>query len=328
MLNKKLLLAGLIMLGFTACNNDEDCGCDPAPANLVEAQVMGNINVKNSRVNGNLWTYDNIGIMVLDAPSSDMATVYKNVGYTTESNSTSAIFLPITQKDAIFFKKDNEIVTFAAYAPYIKTDPTVLPGNNGVLSVDTRSKNNNDDGQTSINYLYASGVKASKQDPIVSFSGEHAFKHCMSKMVITFRASIADGFTGDEIFLSTSRYQLGGLKLDGKFDVTSGVVTATGAIVPDWDFTNCIHINSPIEKERTYTMLLLPQENGAGSKMTVSITVNNQTYKNDKIITANLKPGMAYHYTIILKKNGLEVSGSTIDDWVDVDNKEGGAISE
>lgn len=326
MLSKNFLLVALFMLGLTACSNNEDCGCEDLGS--VEARITGDVNVKESRVMGNKWTYDQIGVMVTGTETSNMKTLYKNVGYETESNSTTALFTPIKQNEAIYFANDTEIVTFAAYAPYIKTLPSVLPGSNGVISVDTRSKNNNDDGQTSINYLYAEGAQASKMNPIVAFTGEYAFKHVMSRIILTFKASISDGFTGNEIFTAGNKFILGGLKLAGNFDITSGVAQATGPLVNDWNFTGAIHQDNLAAKTRKYTLLLLPQEYGAGSKMTIKIKIGSTEYVNNQIITANLAAGTSYNYTIILKKDGLEVSGSTITDWIEVDNKEGGAVSK
>lgn len=331
MLSKSFFLAALLMLGMMACSNNEDCGCEYTDP--VEARIMGDMMGMNSRVIGNQWTYDQIGVRVVNAPSSDMETTYKNVGYETESNTTTALFTPIKQKDAIFFKHNTEIVTFAAYAPYSQTLKDVLPGNNGVISVNTRSSNNNQDQQESINFLYATGAKASKQNPIVSFTKisemeDYSFKHVMAKMSITFKASISDGFTGNEIFMDNSgSYLLGGLKLVGDFNVTTGIAQSTNPIVDDWDITQCIHVDNRADKIRTYTLLLLPQENG-NQKMSISIRVNNTTYVNNQTINATLKAGMSYHYTIILKKNGLEVSGSTITDWIHADNVEGGAMSK
>ena len=332
MLSKNLLLAALIMLGMTACSDNENCGCEFE--NPVEAKISGDMNGMKSRVAGDQWTYDQIGVRVINAPTSNMESIYKNVGYETESNTSSAFFTPINPKEAIFFKDNTEIVTFAAYAPYKKTQPGVLPENNGIISVDTRSKNNNQDQQISINYLYASGAKASKMNPIVAFTKvseneDYSFKHVMSRLILTFKASVSDGFTGNEIFTSTGgSYLLGGLKLVGNFNVTTGVAQATGSIVNDWDISNCIFVDNKVDKLRTYTLLLLPQENGPNSRMTISIKVNGTTYKNSQTINATLKPGLSYHYTIILKKNGLEISGSTITDWIEVDDVEGGAMSD
>lgn len=332
MLSKRYLLAALVMLGMMACSNEEDCGCEYD--NPVEVKITGDMLGMKSRVIGNQWTYDQIGVRVTNAPNSNMEELYKNVGYETESNTTTALFTPIKQKDAIFFKNNTEVVTFAAYAPYKQSQPNVLPENNGKFSVDTRSHNNNESQQISINYLYASGATASKMDPILAFTQvspteDYSFKHVMSRLILTFKASISDGFTGNEIFNDGySSYVLGGLKLVGNFDMTTGVAQTTGALVNDWDITNCIHVDDKVNMLRTYTLLLLPQENGPNSKMTITIKVNGTTYTNTQTINANLKAGMSYHYTIILKKNGLEVSGSTITDWIEAGDVEGGAMSE
>ncbi len=332
MLHKQLFLAAIIMLGMmTACHND-DCKCDRN--DFVEAKFTGQLNEMNSRVMGNKWTYDKIGIRVIDAKTSNMMDLYKNCAYETESQGLTAMFTPVTPADAIFFQDKTEIVTFAAYLPYVASDPNVLPGTNGIIGVNTQDNNNNETEQLSINYLYATGASASKMDPIVAFTKisdteDYSFKHKMSRIRLIFKASLADGFTGDEIFENKlNTYNLGGLKLKGTFNVTTGLASSTAEPTEIWDITNCIHWDDHANKSRTYTLILLPQTSNPSSKLKVSINLNGTTYTNDRTIDANLVAGKSYTYTIILKKNGLEISGSTITDWVEVPNEEGAATTE
>ena len=325
----KLAFAMTIM---AACHND-DSSC--VYGDLVEAKFVGETNTLNSRVVGNQWTYDKIGIRVTAAPVSDMAQRYKNVAYETESNGLIAEFLPVNTAQTIFFQDKTEEVTFAAYLPYVASNVDALPGDAGVISVNTLENNNNSSQQISINYLYAEGAKASKMNPIVKFTKiatdqDYSFKHKMSRLILSFKASIADGFTGNEIFVDANKsYVLGGLAHQGTFNVTNGTTDVTGSVIDDWDITNCFHMDDHTSKKRTFTLFLLPQDHGVTKKLAVSITTaDGVVYKNNITIPATLEEGKSYTYTIILKKNGLEVGGSTITDWEEVGGADGGAMSE
>lgn len=321
------------MLGvMTACHNNDECGCEYT--DKVEAQFTGQLSDVNSRVIGDKWTYDKIGIRVIDAKTSDMKNLYQNCAYETESNGSMALFTPVSPENAIFFQDKTEIVTFAAYLPYVASKPNELPGTNGLIDVNTQMNNNNSSDQISINYLYATGAKASKMDPIVAFTKvsnmeDFSFKHKMSRLRLIFKASTSDGFTGNEVFQDLmSTYVIGGLRLTGNFNMTTGLAQAISEPTEHWDFTNCIHQDDHAAKTRTYTLILLPQENAPNSKLNVAISIDGTTYKNNRTIDATFVAGKSYTYTIILKKNGLEVSGSTITDWIEVPNEEGAATTE
>lgn len=314
---KYLFLAAAAM-AFAACSNDEDV-VNNGP---VEAKVSASFGPESRAVNiDNTWTAGNqIGIMVTAAPTSGtgMTDRYKNVKYTAKSSAASSDFTAKTG-EGIFFQDASETVTFAAYYPYKESAPNALPGTNGVIPVNTQN-NNATASQASIDFLFASGATASKDNSSVSFSDDHQFKHRMAQLNLVITASTDHGFTADEAAAilgdDAGTYKLSGLIHEGTFNVTDGTTatTTTGSAVSDWDITSLVHNDNSTTNTRTYTLILLPQDK-SNAALPFSAVIGGQTYTNTTNITPKLEAGMKYTYTITLKKTGMTVSGCTIAPW-------------
>jgi len=68
----------------------------------------------------------------------------------------------------------------------------------------------------------------------------------------------------------------------------------------------------------TFTMILLPQT--LANALVLEISPDDeeyQSYSNKDMIKPALEAGYSYTYTITVKKTGLTLSGSTIENWND-----------
>lgn len=298
------------VLTLAACNNDEEF-TDNGPA---AAQITAGVSGPATRAIDNQWEADNIGVMVTDAPTSNMEALYKNVKYTTTSQTTSADFTAAAG-EGIFFQDASETVTFAAYAPYQETkDNTTLPGTDadGVISGSTANQSTREE-QKKFDYIYASGATASRSNPKVEFKGDYTFAHKMTRLIIVLKTPHEDGFASDIVNQGT--YTLGGLTHSGTFNVTNGIAKADEIKAGgDWSLTeNCLNEYEDSRYELTFTAILYPQE--ISSPLNFKAVIQDQTYTNSMDINPDLKAGKSYTYTITVKKTGLEVSGCTIEDW-------------
>lgn len=320
----KFFMLAALALSATACSNDSE----NEYTGPVEAKITAGLAGAQTRAVGVNWNSDNIGVKVTNATESNMSSLYCNVKYSTSSTGTTAEFTAATD-EGIFFQNATETVTFAAYAPYQASAANNLPGtnNDGTISVNT-ADNNTSDKQESIDFLYASGATASRSNPTVQFTGEHAFAHKMARLDLVLKVSTTDGFTADKVFDDANVVKLGGLKHEGKFNVTSGAVTVTSSsATADWEITGCKCTDDNTENTRTYSLILLPQD-VSSSALPLTITIDGQNYKNTTSISPNLQQGNVYTYTITVKKTGLVVSGCTITDWNNGGSGTGDAMME
>lgn len=327
---------------LTACTTESD-----NPKGSVAARITAGVSGPKARAVDNRWNADHIGVMV-EGESSTMSKKYKNVEYVTQSTGTSASFTPLNSNGGIFFEDSSNDFIFSAYAPYASsTDISTLPGNGGKIAVSTIAQLGAK-AQESIDYIYATGAMASKSSPIVSFTNKSgsggsdcSFKHKMARLILKVQVSTDDGFT-DKNVLERANFKLGGLIHEGTFDVTNGTATATGSVVNDWvlrEFSgsgtsvivrgNCTANFDSSTGVMTFTMILLPQTLADNLVFAVSpADGEGQTYVNKDVIKPALQAGYSYTYTITVKKTGLVVSGSTIEDWNDGGNYEGDATMQ
>lgn len=311
---KKYLILAATALTLAACSNDGcDCGdgnsCNCSNNGKVAAQISASI-AKTRAVDQNWNASDAIGVMVTNAPTSSMATMYKNVKYTVTAAGDKGKF---TSTDGIYFQDASETVTFAAYYPYqTSTSIATLPGTDGtVTGGKTNEKNDTQANQETIDFLFASGATANESNPTVEFTGDdNQFKHKMTRLVL--KVQMGNGFAASEIS-SITKITLGGLVHEGTFNVTDGTAAASTTVkaLDDWDITN--NYKTTADNVYTYTMILYPQTlTGA---LTFSATVAGEAYTNTTTIQPGLAAGTSYEYTITVNQTGLDVSGCTIAPW-------------
>lgn len=343
-MNKKFFILAAAATLLAACTQEDEVQNNP-----VEARITAGVSGPKTRAVDNVWNADRIGVMAVDAPgeSTTMGKKYKNVEYRTASTGTSADFTPATAGDGIFFEDASREFTFAAYAPFASSyNASNLPGNNGKITVNTENQHTVAK-QEAIDYIYATGAKGSKSNPVISFTNNTAaggsdcsFKHKMARLILKVQVSAADGFTEPSV-LRFANYKLGGLIHEGTFDVLTGTATATGTVVNDWMLIESTY-PTPTTQTVTYkcvsdydvntgvmtlTMILLPQT--LADYLNLEITPDDgesQAYSNKDLIKPALEAGYSYTYTITVKKTGLTLSGSTIVNWNDGGSHSGDAM--
>ena len=209
----------------------------------------------------------------------------------------------VTDGTTIYFN-DTETHTFHAYYPY--------QSDGGTVTVSTAADKQGAD----IDFLFASGATGDTHNPTVSFTGDHAFHHCMSLIKFTFKAG--DGLSFNET--EPAGYTLEGLKHEGTFDTATGTTAVTAAS------------ESPITMQlggaTTSQVIILPQE--VTSSLNLKVSYNGQSYnaqlKLPATPTANFyTAGYAYTYSITLNNKDIEVSDPTINPWESGDSNDASA---
>lgn len=265
-----------LALTLAACNNDNE-NLNDGP---VAAKFIADI-TPATRVNseGTEWTEgDRIGVT---------GAGFTNVPYKREYG----MFVP---DGTVIYFDDTETHTFHAYYPY--------QAEGGTVTVSTAA----DKQGPGIDFLFASGATGDTHNPTVEFTGDHAFKHCMSLIKFTFKAGDGIIFNGME----PASYTLGGLKHEGTFDTATGATAVTAAA------------NSPINMQlngaTASQVIILPQK--VTIPLDLSVSYNGQNYKATLKLpetpTASFyAAGYAYTYNITLNNKDIEVSEPTITPW-------------
>lgn len=279
----------------------------------------------------------------------------RNAHYATTSTSTDATFAPETPADAIYLSDADGTVMFMAYAPYQpSTDSNGLPGADGIIVLDaTLQVNDNPDEallqQEKLDLLFAAGATASKDSPVVRFikvddDRNYSFQHEMTRLILKIQSPAANGFDPADAE-RISGVSIGNVRTKTRMAFLEKGFSLPGFInnpdpdswKPDWNITHAVHRYDPDPTDPAtglpvgtpqliYTLIIPPQRlvDAAGKDvqaLSLSITLDGNTYKNDGDITGELgnpghfSAGKSYEYTISLKKKGLEVSGATITDW-------------
>ncbi len=289
----KIALSALTLLVFTACSSDNE------PATTQTALKITAGFEPNSRALGSTWEADKIGVFAI-AGNAKMQEKYKNIPYSTTSTSDVAEFT--ADADPIYFE-GTEDITFSAYAPYESGATWNKP------QVNTRSQVTREQ-QKRIDFIYATGAVASKNNPTLSFTGANAFHHVMSRLV--FKLKPGDGLTTPDVAIGG--HYIDGLIHDGTLDLTTGVVSPTGSPI-EWSMVYSMRTTDMTNNVVTYDALIIPQTLTAPLKFKSVIAA--QAYVNDTSIQPALEPGKTYTYTITIHKTGLKIEGCTVTDWED-----------
>ncbi len=277
-----------LALTLAACNNDNENLNDGPVAAKFTADIYESV---STRVNqdGTDWTDgDCIGIT---------GAGFINIPYVRESGQ----FVP---EDKTIYFNDTETKTFNAYYPY--------QAEGGTVTVSTAA----DKQGTGIDFLFASGATGDTHNPTVSFTGDHAFHHCMSLIKFTFKAG--DGLIFNET--EPAGYTLEGLKHEGTFDTATGTTAVTAAS------------ESPITMQlggaTTSQVIILPQV--VNSSLNLKVSFNGLDYTttlpNPSKPEANqFSAGYAYTYNITLSNKGITVEEPEITPWEPGDSNDANA---
>lgn len=275
----------VLALSLAACNNENEILNNDGP---VAAQFTADIyKAVSTRVNSEGTGFtdkDCIGIN-----SEDIT----NVPYVRENGQ----FGP---KGTTIYFNDTETKTFSAYYPY-REDSELQ---NGIVSVNTDQYGQGPE----IDFLFASGATGSTSSPTVSFTGEHAFKHCMSLVKLNF-------LEGEGVDFSEKNLKhciLEGLKTVGTFNTTTGETALT------------VNYTSPItmwfdDGATTSQLFIFPQILNSINILNLSVVYNGVEYTTTlpKPSTSKLDAGYAYTYNITLSNKGITVEEPEIKPWED-----------
>ena len=272
-----------LALTLAACNNDNE-NLNDGP---VAAQFIADI-TPATRVNseGTDWTDgDRIGIT---------GAGFTNVPYKRENGK----FVP--DGTTIYFN-DTETKTFNAYYPY--------QADGGTVTVSTAADKQGPD----IDFLFASGATGNTHNPTVSFTGDHAFHHCMSLIKFTFKAGDGVDFSQEK----PASYTLSGLKHEGTFDTTTGTTAVTAE--------NESPITMQLGGATTSQLIILPQE--VTTSPGLSVAYNDETYTTTlpQPSTGKFDTGYAYTYTITLNNQSITVESPEITPWKAGDSNDASA---
>ena len=277
-----------LALSLAACNNDNE-NLNDGP---VAAQFIADIHkAVSTRVNSEGTGFtdgDRIGIT---------GAGFTNVPYVKESGQ----FVP---GGTVIYFNDTETKTFNAYYPY--------QADGGTVTVSTAA----DKQGSGIDFLFASGATGDTHNPTVNFTGDHAFKHCMSLIKFTFKAG--DGISFSET--DPAGYTLYGLKHEGTFDTATGTTAVTAASES--------LITMQLNGATTSQVIILPQE--VTKPLKLSVSYNGQSYnaqlKQPETPTADFyTAGYAYTYIVTLNNKDIEVSEPTINPWESGDSNDASA---
>lgn len=289
-----------VTLTLVSCNNDNESAItDNGP---VVAQVNASIEGTMTRVAGTDWaTGDCIGISTV----TDGLTQYENIPY----RYTGTKF--VSTDNAIYYQDAQEQVIFNAYYPF-DGPASIIPAS---IEATTTADYQTAENQPKIDFLFAVGATASKAEPTVNFTGEHAFRHRMSQITLTFIEGTDMSFPG-----SLSGYKLKNLRLSGKFKPSDGT-TQTKEETTDLGITlsnvETEYVESKNQDQYTASpVILFPQD--MGGKIGIEVTVDGQTYKATLTIPESksaLEAGNNYTWPVTVSKTGMSVGQAEIKDW-------------
>lgn len=281
---KKYILLAAAAISLAACNNDDNILDEP-----VAAQVSATIGESAvSRATDSNWTPgDAIGIT--------MDSRYVNIKHVTQEGDGN-----FTADNTLYFKNKREPVALTAYYPYADRVSASAP----VLEASAIADHQTPAEQAKFDFLYARLDGVSGAEPNVNFT----FSHRMCKLTFIF-----ENGDGTDVSKITS-YEISGLVLDGSFNTSTGDCAAKSS--PQAPLSITIPEGTVEHGEAVPSLIVFPQ---TVATVTMKIKDNqNQDYTCNLQFTDNcLESGNNYTYTIIVKKTGLVLKQSGINEWDD-----------
>ncbi len=295
-----ILLAVAALLLSAACSNDDmDAG---VTTEFVSAQVTASINngeAESRATNTTLLKAEFVEGDVAHVVPGGSSTYYD---YTLSSGTWSS--------DNPYYFQNTSDVTFTAWYASSST------GSESSIAINSANNQASDSIEwCKWDILVAPAVTANYKNPVVSFTGEKAFDHIMSKM--TFKFIAGDGISN---LSDLSGYSLSNLITEATFytsnySLTNGTTTSSiSQTISGIADTETSYISAPL--------ILVPQTFSEDNPISIAVTYNGNTYTADIPLTA-LVAGYHYAFNVTVSNTGLEVSAAEIKDWTSTDEQEG-----
>lgn len=292
MKNIRFLYMASAALLLASCAKDAERADDGPVAATVLAGISTRATVDNT------WTAgeDAIGIYA----TSKGNTNESNVKYVASDQTGS--FSPAGEP--VYFA-DSYDASFCAYYPYtddaeINADGTIN-WQGGIVK----------DGKCRWDFLFADGATASKSSPVVNFSGDHSFRHCMAMVKFTVKAGY--GIEYKETLLS---FTLDKIQNEGSVNPRNGEM---------WSYASKTAltgtVNQDLSDSPTVSFILLPQT-VQNNSISVSLETSTDDGTHNTYTTTLTAPsggrfngGSLYSYTIVVTNMGITIENPGIQEW-------------
>ena len=201
----RLILAGLLLLGFTACSNDDDddkIGFEAGNAVQFESTI---IEMSQARTIDDNWTSgDEIGIYMVKSGTTLVMGDARNKKYTADVSGKLA-----AAGDAIYYPADENVsVDFIAYYPYREA----LTNYSYDINLSDQSQ------QSKIALLYSNNVADAKNG---NMPVKMQFSHKLTKLI--FNISPGAGLT--ESSLNNLKMYINGMNTVADFNLATGLIS-------------------------------------------------------------------------------------------------------
>lgn len=276
---KKFILLAAVAFSLTACNSEDNYIDDPVAAH-ISATIGQN---SMSRASDDSWAAgDNIGI--------SMGNRYHNIKFSTENGDGDFV-----GSTTLYFRNKVDTETITAYYPFSGIEGETP----AAIETTTGAERQTSEEQPKFDFLYAKQENVTGADPNVDLT----FSHKMCKLSVT----LIKGNDGTDVTKITS-CEINGLVLEGTFNPVTGVCAAKTDI-PASPLTMTPTLDN---KNMKLSLIIFPQ---SVDKITLKITDREaQTYICE-LNNNNLESGNNYLYNITVKKTGMTINNSSIDEW-------------
>ncbi len=279
-MTKTTILAAVALVALASCSKENTATTTDKVAATFTATAI-------TRVADNAWeANDQIGIsMTVNGETTLADGDYENVPHTVNKEGESGIFE--ADDEVIYFPVDGSSVDFYAYYPQTNLD------SDKNIEVSVATQNFSD-----IDIVAAKAVAKTKTSPIVTFSGEEAFTHQLSKLTMTLKAGAGiDDLAG---VVTTIKSQ----NTTAKYNIYTNAIS--GAATPK-DITAVTEADGSMAEA-----ILIPTTAVAGSTIVFTLDGDNYIWDTSKIA---FEQGSEHNYEITITKTGIEVTGATISNW-------------
>lgn len=307
---KQIFLAAGALLSFVACSNDETF--DPLVDGPVPMTFTAGIDGVATRATAAAFEAGDV-VGIIPKKDGSVETAQANVAYTYNGSAFEA--------SSPYYFQNYDAVTFNAYYPH-KEDLAA----DRIIGINTRAEYQtvetvNGHNWNKNDYLFAS-AETNVKSPSVSYTGDKAFKHVMSKFTLTLKAG--DGITDLQ---ALTGYTLHDVIVDGRFDVTTGEVSLNeDATKQDIEMTVLALTGRIVTCQ---PLILLPQNTGINLPLSLTVHYNGQRYAAELQLPEETKDKLAagYHYlyTVKVSNTGLEITNASIEGWTEKNDNNGEA---